>query len=276
MSGIAHFFQNVRPLSATMIGILFASVTLLLFWRGISVFQNLKESDWIQVWILLCIAGTMLVGMIAHNYDKKSSQSTLNLNSAISLLGRAAEVIVIDSKLTNDRVAWVTCARLISRAQMIKDQLSTDTHKLVFEAEHDYQRHKFRELLRPGRNDLSGAFFCGSEVNESIGEAVTAPTHPPYGSNWIPPRIVKVVYDFISFPEDYEDPLDASEPYSKKERQRLDRTGYEGVADYLTFRENFFAVGNKIIQKNVKRHEPVTAEVIDSIVIYEKFGSDDD
>lgn len=273
---LAEYFRNIKPLSETSLGIIFAILCLLLLWGGSVAVQMLTVADCIQTVIMLFIAGTMAVGFASHNYDKRHSQSSLNLSSALSLLERAAQVIVIDGKLTNDRVAWVTCARLISRVEGIKQQLATNTHKLIFEAEHDFQRHKFRSLLRPNGNDLNGAFFCGGELYQSIGEAVTSSNHPPDGRSWIPARIIKVVYDFISFPEKYEDPLDSSEAYMNNDRHKLDIAGYEGVCDYLAFRHNFYALRDKIKQKGVKSDEPILAEYIDSVVISEKFSFNDD
>ncbi|SFW78643.1 hypothetical protein [Pseudomonas sp. NFACC04-2] len=273
---LVGYFRNIKPLSETLLGIVFAILCLLLLWGGSIAVQKLTVADCIQIVIMLFIAGTMAVGFASHSHDKKHSQSSLNLSSALSLLERAAQVIVVDGKLTNDRVAWVTCARLISRVEGIKHQLATNTHKLIFEAEHDFQRHKFRELLRPGGNDLNGAFFCGGTLEQSIGEAVMSPNHLPDGRSWIPERIIRVVYDFISFPEVYEDPLDSSEKYSNSDRNRLDRSGYEGVCDYLAFRKKFFALGNDIKQKGIKGDEPIQAEYIDSVVISEKYSFDDD
>ncbi|MFJ2465224.1 hypothetical protein [Pseudomonas sp. NPDC087615] len=273
---LAEYFRNIKPLSDTLLGIVFSILCLLLLWGGSIAVQKLTVADCIQIVIMLFIAGTMAVGFASHSYDKKHSQSSLNLSSALSLLERAAEVIIVDGKLTNDRVAWVTCARLISRVEGIKHQLATNTHKLIFEAEHDFQRHKFRELLRPDGDDLSGAFFCGGTLDQSIGETVISPNHPHDGSHWIPVRIIKVVYDFISFPENYEDPLNSSEAYNNNDRTRLGRSGYEGVCDYIAFRKHFYAIRNHIKQKGVKDGDPVLAEYIDSVVISEKFSFDDD
>ena len=215
---------------------------------------------------MIFIAGTMFVGIRSHKHEKGYSQSATNLASALSLIERAADVLVVNGKLTNDRVAWVTCARLITRAEVLSQKVTTETHALIFEAERDFQRHKFRDMLKVDGKELKGAFFCGGDQAQTIGEAVSGLDHPEGGASWIPTRIINVVYTFMSFPENYEDPLRSSEDYGAKERNRLFQLGHEGVREYLVFRKIFLIMGKKVLKKSDMKGERLSAKDIDDVI----------
>jgi hypothetical protein len=249
-----------------IIGIEILVIFLLLVGVGALKVQALTPADCIQVIIMVFIAGTMFVGIRAHKHEKEYSQSATNLASALSLIERAAHILVVNGKLTNDRVAWVTCARLISRAELLSQKVTTETHALIFEAERDFQRHKFRDMLKVDGEELKGAFFCGGDQGQTIGEAVSGFDHPEGGASWIPTRIINVVYTFMSFPENYEDPLRSSEDYGAKERNRLFQLGHEGVREYLVFRKIFLIIGKKVLKKSDMKGKPLSAEDIDDVI----------
>ncbi len=274
-----EYFKNVKPLSFTMIGIVFAVFCLVLLGGGvltIEKFGGVGLADCIQIAIMFIIAGTMIVGVRAHNYEKSYSQSETNLTGAISLVDRAALILQPDGVLTNDRVAWVTCARLITRAEALKNKITTETHRQIFEAEHDLRRHYFLDLLKQDGKALTGAFFCGGNSTRSIGDTVTDSLHPENGSIWIPERIINVVYKFMSFPDGYEDPLDISARFSEKERRRLGLLGYDGIKEYVDFRNNFYPLGRKILSNN--KSSPCVAQTasdIDCCVFTSQYDFDD-
>lgn len=270
MNELRRFLVNVKPLSYMMLGILFAVLCLLLLGGGILAaekFGSVSLADCIQIFIMIFIALTMFFGVRAHNHDKNYEQSATNLASAISLVDRAALILKPNGVLTNDRVAWITCARLISRAEVLKGKITTETHMLIFNAEHDLWRHSFRDLLRQNGQELSGAFFCGGDASRSIGETVTDSSHPQDGRAWIPEKILSVVYKFITFPKAYVDPLDLSVRFTDKERDRMGLLGFDGVKNYADFRSNFYAVGGSIRSKKESRrglHQ--TARDIDNCI----------
>lgn len=269
-----NFIKNAEPLSSIMIGILFATLCLVILGGGVFAIEasEIKLADYIQIVIMFFIAGTMFVGLRSHNHEKKYSQSETNLESALSLISRSAQVLQVGGALTNDRVAWVTCARLIARAEALRGKITTETHKLIFDAEHDFQRHSFRELLKVDGKELTGAFFCGGDSTMSIGETVTSPAHPADGRDWIPERILNVIYTFISFPEEYRDPLRASEKMSPKIANRLQHLGHEGVTDYLNFRRKFQVLGKDIRNKSTLV-KASNAEDIDDELFLAKWDS---
>lgn len=249
-----------------IIGMEVIIVISLFVWSGALKVQALTPADCIQVVIMVFIAGTMFVGIKSHKHEKEYSQSATNLESALSLIERAAHVLVVGGKLTNDRVAWVTCARLITRAEVLSQKVTTETHALIFEAERDFQRHKFGDMLKVGGKELGGAFFCGGDQGQTIGEVVSGVDHPEGGRSWIPTRIINVVYTFMSFPENYEDPLRSSEDFGAKERNRLFQLGHEGLREYLIFRKLFLIIGKKTLKRSDKKGKLLSAKEIDDVI----------
>lgn len=265
--GCCSFFGHFcKKWLLVIMGLELLVICIFLAWGGAIKMQALTPADCIQVVIMFFIAGTMVAGIRSHNHEKEYSQSATNLGSALSLIDRAADVLVVDGKLTNDRVAWVTCARLIARVEALSRKITTETHNLIFEAERDFQRHKFRDLLKLDGKDLNGAFFCGGDQGQTIGEFVSSPAHPNGGRSWIPTRIINVVYTFMSFPEGYEDPLRASDEFGAKERNRLFRLGDGGVREYLIFRRIFRVVGQKVTVIGGANKEHLSSSQIDDAI----------
>ncbi len=52
--------------------------------------------------------------------------------------------------------------------------------------------------------------------------------------------------------------------------------GYEGVHDYLVFRKNFTAIGNKVLKKGAYKAGAVSAENIDEQIFSDSFYLDED
>ncbi|MFJ4256547.1 hypothetical protein ACIP01_06265 [Pseudomonas monteilii] len=276
LSSRNYFLRVLKDIFPLMMGVVFAICCILFVWGGALKVKNLALADCIQIVIMLFIAGTMVVAIVSHVHGRGYSQSETNLEKALSLVDRAAEIIVVDGQLTNDRVAWVTCARLLTRAEALSQKITTETHSLIFEGERDFWRYKFRDLLRPNGTDLSGAFFCGGKIGSTIGEAVTSASGADAGKGWIPTQIVNVVYMFMSFPEGYEDPLRSSLRFGSKERSRLALLGYKGVHDYLVFRKNFAAVGSRILRRGDYKAGAVSASEIDDQIFADSFYDEED
>lgn len=222
-------------------------------------------ADRIQILILISIAGTMFVAIRSQHRNEMFNDSTIFLNNAISLIEKAKDVLLTpDGTLTNKRVNWVTAARLLTSAEKIAQQISVDAHKTIYVAERDYQRHVFTDFLKINNNPLEASFFCGAPTTTSmqIGEAVYNSSQEPNGGNWIPTRIIAVIYRFSQFPEGYEDPLDTSNNLTSIELERLWLFNQKGVCDYITFRGNFVPIGSNLYQITGDHHQNVSADQI--------------
>lgn len=253
MCNIKDYLTEAKKVAPDIAGILIALTSIaFVFYFGKLLNSNpiINLSDFIQMLILIFIAGTMGAAIWEHIKNSEFSRSAAYLEYSIELINRARDVLKTkEGILTNKRVNWVTAARLITHAQNISSKISIQEHQEIFEAEHDYQRHTFGDFLKYNNKPLSESFFCGAEFDGiSIGEAIHHPSQGNGSEKWIPTTIISVIYRFFQYPQNYEDPLFSSTEFANHEIQRLWTFGERGVCDYVTFRKHFRRIGNNTIQ----------------------------
>ncbi len=273
MSIRRNHLKQAEKLVPDMAGILLALASIAFityFGKLLNSTPEIELNDYIQILILIFIAGTMVAAIWAHIKNSESSRSAAYLEKSIEFINRARSVLTTaNGEITNDRVSWVTAARLITRAQHISSAISVEAHQRIFEAEHDYQRHIFGNFLKHNNQSLSDAFFCGAEFSGlSIGEAIHHSSQGNNGEKWIPTRIIAVIYRFFQYPQNYEDPLDSSTELTNKEIERLWLFEQKGVCDYVTFRKHFKCIGGNVMQfRNGKKiNERMTADQVNCVI----------
>ena len=221
-------------------------------------------ADYIQLIVATVIAITLGFSVYVQMQKEKFDESEVYLKSSVDLINKAYDVLDGEYGVTADRISWVTAARLLTRATDLSAKISLPSHKSIYESEHDYQRHRFSNLLKVEGKNLPGEFFLGPDyVLGSIGKSAYSTTKDN-GSSWIPARIVSTVYRFKMFPEEYRDPLDSSTSFSNVELERMWILDEEGVQGYMHFRDTYFATPGNVFKKTSKtKSEPITAELID-------------
>ncbi|PFG54596.1 hypothetical protein ATG98_3864 [Marinobacter sp. LV10R520-4] len=266
-----RYFEQAHKLVPDVVAILtgFLGIGFAFYLGKLLILEPVIElGDYIQLLILFFIALTAWVSMRAYRKNAEFEQSAAYLDNAIDLVNRARDVLTekrpdrltlkassgMDAefgaakiaiqkkktKVTNDRISWVTAARLITRAEIVASKISVEAHKLIFEAEHDYQRHIFNDFLKYNGVPLPASFFVGTDSPEkTLGNAACDSIHDVGAGSWIPARIVSVIYRFFQYPEPYIDPLDASSDLTEREKVLLSLTQQRGAHDYLAFRERF-------------------------------------
>lgn len=119
-----------------------------------------------------------------------------------------------------DRSDWVMAARIVRRASMLADRISEEDHRLAFDLWKDVYRKKFLEmLLADGTIDHAPNFFDGAATwggalekqRESAGRLIN-----------IPEPIIKAIYEFAKYPENYIDPIRRDEAFTDEELESLD------------------------------------------------------
>lgn len=204
---------------------------------------------------LLSAMAAVLASLWVHQRSKAFGESAALLANAIDLIEKTKKVLAPTGVVTNDRISWVTAARLLRRSEEIASRISTHTHQSLFEAEHDFQRHVLGEMLR----DLHPSFFVGGTPGQTIGQAIDSQPHAKDGSNWIPARVLATVYAFADFPPEYEDPLDRSRAFSAEEMKRKALFNQESLLKYVYFLELFLPVGKRIMWRRTKTQPFVEA-----------------
>lgn len=153
--------------------------------------QSVQLADGIQLVIMVFFAATAWITWNGYRKSQEFNRSEAYLGKAIEMVNRAREVLEsprpqvmsgreqilsrarhisdnefsVPAKVTNDRICWVTAARLITHAEQIASLITANAHQRIFEAEHDYQRHVFHDLLTH-RGEPSSAFSSAVGTNE--------------------------------------------------------------------------------------------------------------
>jgi hypothetical protein len=260
------FIRDAKSLAPEVLGLLsglFAVALALYLGYLMTSAPIIKVSDYIQLLVLIVIAATLMFSIHVQKEKEKFDESQAFLDTAISLINKAYDVLSDGGKeLTTDRVSWVTAARLLTRSSALASRISLQSHQVIYDSEHDFQRHKFGDLLRIDGESLPVEFFFGTgyEIG-NVGKSAFS-TIRNEEVNWLPVQVVSTVYQFSSFPEGYEDPLNGSKVFNSKEMMRMSLFDNRGVHDYVVFRNYFTPVGTKILQKKGV-DEPVEVSATD-------------
>jgi len=266
----SSFIKDSYSIAPLIIGLLFA-----LFAIGVSIYLGhlltiepiIKITDYVQILVLLSITGALVVSIWVQRKKENLDESDIYLKNSIDLINKAYSVLKkSDGTITNSRVSWVTAARLITRVESLAGNISLQSHKIIYESEHDFQRHQFYDLLKFNGKPIPAEFFCGvGYVSGSIGRSAYSTLSKSQGANWIPSKIVAVIYRFSTFPDHYEDPLNDSVKFTNRELGKLWLFNEIGVCDYITFREYFNYVSGVVYRfKGVDKAEKVDAPEIDN------------
>lgn len=244
----------MKEFSPTIIGILFGLLLVfcaLFLAKLLASASVINLSDFIQLFVLIVITSTLCVSIYVQRQKEQFDESQALLDRAIDLINKAYDVLSSGNEsVTTDRVAWVTAARLLTRSSALSSRIKLKWHREIYESEHDFQRHRFGDLLKIDGKPLSVEFFFGTGyVSGSIGDSAYK-TLTNTGANWLPVRIVSTIFQFVSFPKDYVDPLDSSRIFNKEELDRLWLFDEQGVHGYVVFRKHFATVGKKVFRTN--------------------------
>lgn len=137
-------------------------------------------------------------------------------------LSKAYEVLnhFKDGQLNNDRLRWLTTARMLSVSIMLSKKIMMSSHKLMYREEKQFWRLKFHDLVV----DFPSDFYAES------------PEHMIMQSGYDRAPIAEAslveIYDFMKWPEDYIDPLH-DKKFSEEDIKRMTIFGPRGLGDLL-------------------------------------------
>jgi len=163
---------------------------------------------------------------------QKTETDDLNyFNHATESIERAYEALAgvnPDGEPVRDRLAWLTCARLLLSAREVAKQISTSSVGLLalYDGELEHWRRRFYELLNP-RGDLR------------VGTQATFFSHPASNDGvQIEERSIRVIFEFADWPEGKPDPIDAVPKYTQIDLDAM-KPGMSGVRDYIESKPRF-------------------------------------
>ena len=249
--------KSIAPLAFGITVGIISVLTVLFFIHLLSIDKEIEIADCIQMLALVIITSTLFFSIYVHWQKIAFDESEVYLNKSIDLINKAYETLKTkNGTITNKRISWVTSARLLRRAMNLSVKIQTTSHKEMFLSEHDYQRHKFNDLLKLNGKPLPTEFFMGE--NYTLGDigksAIDSVANKSF--DWIPEVIIAEVYRFMSYPEGYDDPLEETKQFSHQELDRIWLLDNKGLYDYLVFRKYYLQISDKVYSRGTATTKP--------------------
>lgn len=154
------------------------------------------------------------------------------LKNSVILLERAYTVLAdLDDGgwPKNKRMNWLAAARFLKASENLSDLITEETHKRVYKENLEYWRARLHDLIMPSQLRQTGfpPEYFAEKAEHFL--AHSDRTRPPLSL-----KSVAVLYRFVRWPKDYEDPL-ASEPkFTADEIEKMCSFGPHGLGAILT------------------------------------------
>lgn len=147
--------------------------------------------------------GTLIWQIRSHNANLKQEQSRFALESALSAYEHGLTLLEDGN---NNRVTWVTAARILERANEITFEISSSVHKAVMEVQRE--RYRIRASIILGYNDPTRdvGFFQGVEMPVQLDPKGNRSSLRQQLSE-LAESSLATLYNLASYPSGYEDPL---------------------------------------------------------------------
>lgn len=182
-------------------------------------------------WLALFVSATVAVFTIwrfHRDIRVQSSQdyltaSTRMLERAYGMLEakRSAEWLGLPEP---DRLLWLTVARMLKEAEDTARQIKVSSHQTLYEHARNFWRGRLYDLLRPlGKIPIT---YFAEEADSII--ATSGDERTPLSD-----KSLRVVLDFLRWPNEKPDPLEGAASFSDEEIDRMRSFEYRAVADFL-------------------------------------------
>jgi hypothetical protein len=160
----------------------------------------------------------------AAEAQKSVTDNESYFKHAVSSLERAFNLLSSGEphQPVHDRLAWLSCARLLLSAKAASMKITNASAGLLilYAGEEEHWRHQFYLLLRPLSPEGVGA-------RRRYFEADSSSLRTP-----IEERSIRVIYDFASWPEGRQDPIDDVPRYTREELAEM-RVGMAGIREFV-------------------------------------------
>jgi len=221
MSG---FRNNMRPLG--LINTLFHIIVITLILNFLVVlFSSLILSSYKELEEFMRLFWPIVVFQLAalgFVYNLRRHLSEDYYKEAKEQLSKAYENLnhFVDGQLDNDRLRWLTTARMLSISNMLSKKIMMSSHKIMYREEKQFWRMKFVDLVI----DFPSSFYADSPKHLIM--------HSGDERAPIAEASLVEIYDFMKWPEDYIDPLN-DKRFSDEEIERMTIRGPRGLGSLL-------------------------------------------
>lgn len=203
------------------------SVIIVLTAGEAQLFPSIQMIGTIAVAFSATIAfGVYLSNVQRHQQEDARKASETYLAESLSLLNKAYEIFVREGAdpPKNDRLLWLTTARMIVRFKKMRQRISEADHIAVADENEEHTRFKFYATLERNKVNFNYSYFC--------------PTGKHCSGDNVHRKSLAVVFEFARWKEGMPDPLDEVDDIELFARGALpiDQHGaksyLEGYTDY--------------------------------------------
>ncbi|MBD2156010.1 hypothetical protein [Leptolyngbya sp. FACHB-16] len=196
----------------------------------------------------LALSGVFL-GEASKAADKQAQNSKFLLEQ--SLLGIKYAIDLLSDR-NNDRMTWISAARTLQNSLEIACGITEPEHKQIFEIEADRYRHQLWDILNPNDEEITAAFFYGAEDPKSdVDTAAKSSSLRRVGERFnmlssvhaLSEESLFVIWNFMSFPNNYEDPLKGI--FSPEQIIKID-LHHQPLHDYLRHKRRYYSVAGEL------------------------------
>lgn len=156
----------------------------------------------------LAIAGSAIVAFFLYrlNFKRHIQEDTYKasetfLNESIKILERAFEIFTDRgtnlNPPRNDRLVWLTTARMILRFNKLKSIVSETEHLEIIDQHEEYWRFQFYKLINENTPNFTKAYFN--------------PSGKLYSSDCIARNSMAVIFSFSEWKKGAKDPMDEAD-----------------------------------------------------------------
>jgi len=194
--------------------------------------------------------------IISHRQEKSYTKSQFALQSALESYDLAIELLADGN---NDRVTWITAARIVERANQMSECVTEQVHVDVMEVQLERYRRQVATILGHDSSTTSGSFFYGADssiedIDTAAGNA-TQPIHLPGVSKgqlkYLAESSLATLYELASYPSNYDDPLKINS-FDQVMGPEL-RTSFPGLYEYLSHRKEYESVHGKLVKREKRK-----------------------
>jgi hypothetical protein len=137
-----------------------------------------------------------------HNSNLKHDRSRFALESALAAYEQGLALLEDGN---NNRVTWVTAARVLERAKEITSAITSPVHSAVMEIQRERYRIRASAVLGYDNPAKAALFFRGEKTGNPNQEEDR--TTPRQRLSELAESSLATVYKLASYPHGYEDPL---------------------------------------------------------------------
>ncbi len=187
----------------------------------------------------IAIVLSATVAIFTYLRTKKEESSKVKLDFCLGMFEKAYEVFTNKNDELiplNDRMVWLTTARLITTAMKASCEITSTSYKSIYEDYEFYWRTKFYNYLEKHKSDMDKRYYA-EKPEDAL--CTDIEDRQPLAE-----ESLVVIYRFIKWKEGYVDKIRGIGTFTQNEIEGFN-IGYTGLSDHITEFRSYSDKGSK-------------------------------